>query len=119
MGLRSTLNERPWVGWVVAGIFATIAAFTIWRSSGSNAPDSIERRSQMVTIRCTETGEEWTMNRGQFERMLLMEPGMIDPTQGIPSKFADGRPTGVLVDTDEWTETVERINAMKRNVGGG
>ena len=59
------------------------------------------------------------MNRGQFERLLLSQDGEIDPSQGIPSEFADGRPTGVLVDTKSWNETVERINAMKRSVGGG
>ena len=119
MGIRETVNQKPWIGWAVAGVLAAAAGYFIIRGSSSSAPDSIERRSQQVTIRCTETGEEWTMNRGQFERLLLLQSGEIDPSQGIPSEFADGRLTGVLVDTDDWEETVERINAMKRSVGGG
>jgi hypothetical protein len=119
MGLREGINQRPWLGWSFAGIAAVAALFLMLQRMGNNAPDSIERRSQQVTIRCTETGEEWTMNRGQFERLLLLQSGEIDPSQGIPSEFADGRLTGVLVDTDDWEETVERINAMKRSVGGG
>jgi len=119
MGLRDTLNQKPMLGWTFAGIFLVAAAVLVLRSGGSNAPDSHERRSQQVTIRCTETGNEWTMNRGQFERLLLTQNGMIDPTKGIPSEFADGRPTGVLVDKSDWEETVKRINAMKSAVGGG
>ncbi len=118
MGLRDAINKKPWIGWLVAGVFAAAAAWFMYKGMGSDAPDSLERRSQQVTIRCTETGEEWTMNRGEFERLLLLQPGSIDPDGGIPSQFADGRPTGVLVDKDEWTETVDRINAMKRSVQG-
>lgn len=114
MGIRDELNKRPWLGWMVAGLCLTLAAVTFLRSNPGNAPDSLERRSQLVTIRCTETGNEWEMNRGEFERLLLLSPGSIDPAAGIPSKFADGRLTGVLVNKKDWTETVDRINAMKR-----
>ena len=114
MGLRESMQSKPWIAWSISGVCLAAAAFMLIRSNGGSAPDSLERRSQMVTIRCTETGEEWEMNRGQFERMLLTADGLIDPTKGVPSKFADGRLTGVLVNTGEWEETVTRINAMKR-----
>tara|TARA_E500000318_G_scaffold108919_1_gene120761 strand:- start:401 stop:757 length:357 start_codon:yes stop_codon:yes gene_type:complete len=114
MGLRETMREKPWIAWCISGACLAVAALVLMRSNGSSAPDSLERRSEMVTIRCTETGEEWEMNRGQFERMLLTSDGLIDPAKGVPSKFADGRPTGVLVNKGEWEETVGRINAMKR-----
>jgi hypothetical protein len=119
MGLREKLNEKPMLGWIVAAVAIVGAALFILRSTGSNAPDSVERRSQMVTIRDTETGDEWTMNRGQFERLLLLEHGRIDTNAGIPSKFSDGRPTGVLVDKKDWEETVERINKLKDALGAG
>lgn len=119
MGLREVINEKPMLGWIVASIILVGAVFFAIRSTTNHAPDSLERRSQEVTIRCTETGNEWTMNRGQFERLLLTQNGMIDPTKGIPSKYAEGRPTGVLVDKSDWNETVTRINAWKKAADGG
>ena len=114
MSFREFLESKPWIGWIVAGVFFLLAAFFVFRGSRDTAPDSIERRSEQVTIRCTETGNEWQMSRGRFERLLLTQDGLIDPTAGIPSEFAEGRLTGVLVDKSEWEETVSRINAMKR-----
>ncbi len=119
MGLRETLNEKPIVGRTIAFVAIVGALFFGFRTQMSSPPDSVERRSQTVTIRDTETGDEWTMNRGQFERLLLLQSGTIDPGAGIPSKFSDGRLTGVLIDTNDWTETVNRINAMKKQVGEG
>ncbi|USN99655.1 MAG: hypothetical protein H6810_03060 [Phycisphaeraceae bacterium] len=115
--MREFLKKYPWLGWLVAAVCLGASVFILMRGSSSNAPDTIEKLSETVTIRCTETGNEWTMRRGDFEHMLLSQNGLIDPTQGIPSKFADGRPTGVLVDTKDWTETVNRINAMKKRYG--
>jgi hypothetical protein len=111
--LREFLQKNPWIGWAVALVAIAFAAAMILGVFEKPAPDSVERRGQQVTIRCTETGETWQMSRGEFERMLLLHKGKIDPGQGIPSKFAEGRLTGVLVDDDEWRETVKRINAMK------
>jgi hypothetical protein len=119
MGLREKLNEKPMLGWVVAGLALVVAGYVIFRSTTSGDPDSVERRSQQVTIRCMETNEEWTMNRGEFERLLLLKQGLIDPNAGIPSKFAEGRPTGVLVNKADWLEAVERINAQKQALGVG
>jgi len=119
MGLRETLNEKPIIIRTFAFACVVIAIVLVWRSGSDDAPDSVKRRSEIVTIRDTETGDEWTMNRGQFERLLLLQDGEIDPKGGIPSKFSDGRPTGVLIDTRDWTETVTRINAMKEQIGSG
>ncbi|MBZ0171711.1 MAG: hypothetical protein K8E66_04970 [Phycisphaerales bacterium] len=119
MGARDILKSKPWIGWAFSLLFLGLALLMYVRGSGGNAPDSLERRSQMVTIRCTETGNEWQMNRGQFERLLMTQSGMLDPALGIPSEFAEGRLTGVLVDKDDWEETVGRINAMKKAYGGG
>ena len=112
--MRDFFQKRPWVAWVIAVISVAFAGVMYIRGMSNNAPDSISRLSEMVTIRCTETGKEWQMNRGQFERLLMTQDGLIDPNKGIPSKFADGRPTGVLVDKKDWEETVKRINAMKK-----
>ncbi|MFG0313091.1 MAG: hypothetical protein ACF8LL_02730 [Phycisphaerales bacterium] len=119
MGLRETLNEKPIIGRSLAVIAIFCAAYFMFRALNRTEPDSLERRSEMVTIRDTETGDEWEMNRGQFERLLLLQQGDIDPSSGIPSKFSDGKPVGVLVDKDDWEETVKRINAMKARYNSG
>ena len=113
MGIRETLNEKPIIGRTIAVIAIFIAAYFVFSALNRTEPDSLERRSEMVTIRDTETGDEWEMNRGQFERLLLLQDGQIDPNGGIPSKFSEGRPVGVLVDKSDWESTVKRINAMK------
>lgn len=118
MGIRDILNERPIIGRSVAVAAVAVAIFFAVRAGSSDAPDSIERRSQMVTIRDTETGDEWKMNRGMLEQMLLTSDGMIDVNGGIPSEFSDGRKTGVLADKSDWEETVKRINALKAHYGG-
>lgn len=118
MGLRDTLDEHPAIARIAAGAIALLAVGFLARSFFKTAPDSIERRSQTVTIRDTLTGDEWQMNRGQFERLLMTQDGMLDPNAGIPSQFSDGKPVGVLVDKDDWEETVERINTLKREYSG-
>lgn len=119
MGLRETLNEKPIIGRTIALVAVCASIYLAIRSGKSSAPDSVERRSQMVTIRDTETGDEWTMNRGQFERLLLLHDGLIDEKGGIPSEFSEGRLTGVLVDKSDWEQTVSRINEMKKQLGAG
>ena len=113
------LNQRPWIAWCVAAVAVAVTVAMLTGVFSSQEPDSVERRSQDVTIRCTETGKEWTMNRGEFERQLMTMHGQIDPTKGIPSPYADGRLTGVLVDKKDWEETVERINRKKARRSGG
>lgn len=113
MGLRETLNENPIIGRSIAGIAVIAAVFIAFQAGSNDAPDSLERRSETVTIRDTETGDEWQMNRGQFERLLMTSEGVIDINGGIPSEFSDGKKTGVLVDKSDWEETVTRINALK------
>lgn len=117
MGLRETLNEKPAIGRAFAVIAVAGAIFFAFRAGSNSPPDSVERRSQTVTIRDTLTGNEWEMNRGQFERLLLTQQGRIDPASGVPSHFSDGKPVGVLVDKSDWEETVARINAMKAKYG--
>jgi len=107
------LEKNPWVGWIVALSaigFAIAMSFGVFKEQPR---DSMELLSQHVTIQCTETGETWSMTRGEFERLLMMQPGQIDPNAGIPSQFAEGRLTGVLVNDTEWRETVAHINKMK------
>lgn len=117
MAILDKYSKQQIITGMLAIVGLAVAVYLIARGSSSDAPDSIERRSQTVTIRDTVTGDEWTMNRGQFERLLLTQDGMIDEKGGIPSQFSEGRPVGVLVDKSDWEETVRRINAMKQEYG--
>lgn len=118
-GIRSVLSNNPKIGWGVAAVFfVAAAALLVVQLRGSGPADSIERRSEEVTLRCTESGEEWTMTRGQFERNLLLYDGELSQDGMLPSPHADGRLTAILVDRSDWRETVERINAMKAEYGG-
>lgn len=117
MGLREKLNENPHIAWSITVVAVLVAGFFMYRSLTGTEVDSVERRSEMVTIRDTLTGDEWEMNRGQFERLLMTQQGLIDPQGGIPSQFSDGKPVGVLVDKTDWESTVARINALKEKYG--
>lgn len=118
-GIRSFISNNPKLGWTVAlGVFVIAAAVIAIQLKNAGPPDSIARRSEDVTLRCTETGNEWTMNRGEFERALMTYQGELTPDGMFPSKFADGRPVAILVDRSDWQETVSRINAAKEAYGG-
>jgi hypothetical protein len=114
--MREYLKKHPWLGWVVAAVCLLGSGVVLFRTTTAETP--LDRLSENVTIRCTETGQEWTMRRGSFERLLMSHPGALDPGKGIPSEFAEGRLTGVLVDKDDSTRKRptdrSRINAMKK-----
>jgi hypothetical protein len=74
---------------------------------------SLQRMTENVTIRCTETGKEWVMPRGRMEQELFGRPGPLDPSIGLTNPDT-GRPTGFPV--DDWKETVERINKDKADL---
>ena len=90
MGLRDAMKEKPWIAWTICGVCLATGGLMLVNSKTQSPPDSVQRLSEDVTIRCTETGEEWTMNRGRFEEMLLFADGQIDPAKGVPSKFGIG-----------------------------
>ena len=119
MGIRSVMTDNPKIGWGLALVFFLIAGVVIFsRLNSSGPPDSVERLSQDVTLRCTETGTEWTMNRGQFELQLLTYQGELSEDGMFPSPYAEGRPVAILVDRKDWAETVERIRAARETYGG-
>lgn len=118
MKLRELLNAKPWIAWTIALVAVGVATLFYLRNSAGNEIDSVDTLSEMVTIRCTETGKEWEMNRGRLVQMLMQQSGTIDVNQGIPSQFAEGRLTGVIVDKSAWEATVEYVNSMKQGISG-
>jgi len=93
-----------------AGVLAiaVLAGFLVLRQlgSGTNAYEP-ERLTELVTIRCSETGEEWEMPRGRMEQLLWDRPAPIDPKVGLVNPKT-GKSTGFPV--SEWEATCIRIN---------
>lgn len=110
MGVRQFLNRTPWLGWALAAALLVAGVFLYWRMRPDQGPYSLEKMSETVTIRCTETGDEWKMTRGQMERDLLGRSGQIDPNVGLVNPKT-GRPTGFPI--DDWASTVDRLNKGK------
>jgi hypothetical protein len=99
------LLSKPAVGWSVAGIAILIAGAMFFRSLFASSTYDLGTLSQEVTVRFMDTG-------GEFEKQLRMVTGNLTKDTGIPNPKT-GKPTGVLVATREWEETVDRINAER------
>ena len=67
--------------------------------------------SEMVTIRCRDTGKEWKLARGVMEKQLMMRTYPVNPEEGLVNPDT-GKPTGFPV--DDWRRTIDRINAVRK-----
>ncbi len=112
--MRDLLSKYPWLGWAIAGL---LFALTLWlifrpRNAGEYDPD---RMKDMLTIRYTDTDEVEKIPRGRLDQMLRRSGDNLDPTKGIINPKT-GKPTGFLVDEDEWSSMIERINREKSQI---
>lgn len=115
--VREALRSKPWIGWAVALVLFGISAFLIIRGNRPRGAYSPERLREVVTIRYSDTGDEETMGRGDFERRLRLESsGVIDPGKGLTNPKTQ-QPTGFLIDAEGWKSTVDRINAERAKLG--
>lgn len=112
-GLRTFLQNRPMLGWGLAAVLMLFAAGMLYMRLMSKSES--EQLTEMVTIRCSETGETWEVLRGVMEKELYLRPYPVDPNQGLVNP-STGKPTGFPVDA--WKQTVERINAEIASVSG-
>ena len=106
--MRNFMQRYPMAGWALAAVLMLAAAFFVWRNYRS---DPISQMTEMVTIRCTETGETWQVPRGVLEKQLYQRPFPVDPNVGVVNPKT-GKPTGFPV--DDWKTTIERINAERK-----
>ena len=99
---------------VLASLAIVLAGWLVLRTITSDPPlDSVEYLSTELTIRCAETGDEWTMSRAKLERELYTRPGVLDPNQGLVNANI-GKPTGFPSNRErDWDSVIERINAQK------
>ncbi|MBY0112782.1 MAG: hypothetical protein K2Y21_08175 [Phycisphaerales bacterium] len=103
---------KPAVGWTVAGLAIAVAAYLFFRSMFGSAAYDLSTLSQSVTVRFMDTGDEITLTRGEFEKQLRAVKGTLTKDTGIINPKS-GQPTGVLVASREWEETIARINAER------
>ncbi|HLO42470.1 MAG TPA: hypothetical protein VK176_15715 [Phycisphaerales bacterium] len=112
--VRNFINQNPWLGWVVAGAILVVSIFIYNSLSGRNDPYSVDRLSEMVTLKCSETGYEWEMTRGEMELQLRQRRGMSNPNEGILNPQT-GKPTGFPFSKSDWEETIKRLNAERQD----
>ena len=101
--------QSPVIGWSAAGVCVLFALFLLLRSWISPSPYDLAKLSENVTVRFTDTNEEMTLPRGEFEKRLRELPGELTKSKGILNPKT-GQASGVLVATREWDETVDRLN---------
>lgn len=108
-------GQRSKVTIVLASLAILLAGWLVFRGITSEPPrDSLEHLTVDLTIRCEETGEEWSITRGWLEEDLYTRTGFIDPSQGLANP-STGKRTGFPVNREkEWDRVVERINAEKQ-----
>lgn len=112
--IREFLNKRPALGWAVAAVLLLVVAYSLYRLRRvDDNPYALDRTTEMVTIRCRETGEEWQMPRGRMEQILWDRPAPLDPSQGLPNPTT-GRLTGFP--KSDWENTIDRIAAERKEI---
>jgi hypothetical protein len=109
---RDWLVKNPWAGWVLAGlILVSAVGLYFFRTSGSGDTYSPDSMREELTVRFTDIGDTMKIPRGRLDRMLR-DRKTFDPAEGITNP-ATGKPTGFLVDEDEWNGMLNRIKTER------
>lgn len=112
MGLREVINQKPWLGWTLVGVFLGVGlTYLALGWGGGKDPYNPERLKEMVTVKFTDDGSTMQMPRGRIEKMIAERPELSE-SEGITNPKT-GKPTGFLFDEDEWKEMITRLKAEK------
>ncbi len=113
MGIRESIRDKPWIGWVMLAVLLFVAGFLVARQF--LVRDQAAILSQDITLRYEDTGTEQQVNRGQFESLLMqlsargelrLDEGMTNPQTG--------KKTGYPVDRAYWEQIVPSILEARR-----
>lgn len=115
--LRELLQKHAWVGWALALVLLVLTVVFYTRLSSDGGTYSIERMSETLTIKCAETGEEWTIKRGIAEKQLRARGEQLNPLEGLPHPTT-GKLTG-FPKNSVWEETISRLNKEKAALSTG
>ncbi len=110
--MRSLLTKYPWLGWVIAAFLLGVSVWLYFARTRGVAEYDPESMKEMLTIRYTDTNETEKIPRGRLDQMLRRSGDKLDPSKGIINPKT-GQPTGFLVDDEEWTVIIDRINRDK------
>ena len=112
MGIRETIQEKPWIGWVTLAALFLVAGYLVIRPF--MAQDQTAVLSENITLRYEDTGDEQQINRGQFESLLiqLSARGELKLDEGMTNP-ATGKKTGYPVDREYWEQIVSSILAAR------
>ncbi len=101
------------MGWALAAVLLGVSVFFVIRSQRAGTdPYNPERMKQMLTVHFSDTDEEMTIPRGRLDKELRAQGSQLDPSKGIINPKT-GKPTGFLVDKEEWDGMIARINKEK------
>jgi len=109
--MREVLEKKPWIGaTIVVLLIGSAVLLYIMRRPGAGS-ESQERLLENITIRCSQTGQEWQIPRGKMISGLrgASASARLDPNVGLVNP-ATKKPTGFPVDRDEWNQLIERLN---------
>jgi hypothetical protein len=109
MGIRDSINAKPWLGWLMAGIILVGAVVMYFQlSGGSGSAFSSDRATEMMTIKFTDTGKTIEMPRGRVIRQLMDRGKDIDSEKGIENPETH-QFTGFPYDKNGWDSMVAEI----------
>lgn len=113
MGIRETIQEKPWIGWGALAALFVVAGYLLVRQF--MAQDQAAILSQDVTLRYEDTGTEQQVNRGQFESLLmqLSARGELRIDEGMTNPQT-GKKTGFPIDREYWERVVPSILEARR-----
>ena len=115
MSIRDTINQKPWLGWTLAGAFLAVGlGYILWDRSSNRGAYSGERLQEIVTVKFTDDGSTMQIPRGRIEKMLAERPELKE-SEGITNPKT-GKPTGFLYNEAEWKEMIARLKVEKGEV---
>lgn len=113
MNTRDLREHKPLILGVLAVVLLLIAGTLVLRQVATNDP--AKELGSEITVRFADSGEVQTLNRGWFERQLMIQAGTRELTleSGLLNPKT-GKLTGIPDDAAYWQQLVERVNAATK-----
>lgn len=110
MAIRDTF-QKPWVGGLLMVLILGAAAYMFVRGRIAGGSNAVERLAAPITMKDSETGEEWQMSRGKLISALrgASASGRLDAKHGVTNPKT-GKATGFPVDRNEWEDLIRQLN---------